>query len=57
MCMKKHKTYRPKGLSKEEQKYLDSMVRREVVMSIFVMIMGALVIVALFMLTKQAAGL
>ena len=57
MCMKKHRTYRPKGLSKEEQKYLDSMVRREVVMSIFVMIMGALVIVALFMLTKQAAGL
>lgn len=56
MCMKKHRTYRPKGLSKEEQKYLDSMVRREIIMSIVTLLAGIAIVIAIFALTKQAAG-
>ena len=56
MCMKKHRTYRPKGLSKDEQKYLNSMVRREIIMSIVTLLAGIAIVIAIFALTKQAAG-
>lgn len=56
MCMKKHRTYRPKGLSKEEQKYLNSMVRREIIMSIVTLLAGIAIVIAIFALTKQVAG-
>ena len=57
MCMKKHKLYRPKSLSKEEQKYLDAQIRREIIMTIVVMILGIAVVVGIFAMTKKAAGL
>lgn len=57
MCMKKQIKYRPKGLSKEEQKYMDAMVRREIIMSIITIIAGVAIVAAIAALTKQAAGL
>ena len=54
--MKKHKLYRPKSLSKEEQKYVDAMVRREIIVSILALLAGAAVIAVIIALTKQAAG-
>ena len=57
MCMKKQIKYRPKGLSKEEQKYMDAMVRREIIMSIVTIIAGVIIVAAIAALTKQAAGL
>jgi len=57
MGAKKHKLYRPKGLSKEEEKYLNAQLRRELIMTIIVVIIGVAVVVALFGLTKQAVTL
>lgn len=57
MGAKKHKLYRPKGLSKEEEKYLNAQLRRELIMTIIVVIIGIAVVVALFGLTKQAVTL
>lgn len=57
MGAKKHKLYRPKGLSKEEEKYLNAQLRREIIMTVIVMIMGIAIVVALFGLTKQAVTL
>ena len=57
MCMKKHKLYRPKSLKKEEQEYLNAQLRRELIMTIAVMVLGIAVVVGIFALTKQAAGL
>lgn len=57
MGVKKHKLYRPKGLSKEEGKYLNAQLRRELIMTIIVVIIGIAVVVALFGLTKQAVTL
>lgn len=57
MCMKKQIKYRPKGLSKEEQKYVDSLVIREIVMTVILMVIGAIIVAVIFALTKQAAGL
>lgn len=54
---KKHKTYKPKSLSKEEQEYLNSQLKHELIMSVIVLLAGIAVVVALFALTKQAAGL
>jgi hypothetical protein len=57
MGAKKHKLYRPKGLSKEEEKYLNVQLRRELIMTVIVVIIGIAVVVALFGLTKQAVTL
>jgi hypothetical protein len=57
MGVKKHKLYRPKGLGKEEEKYLNAQLRRELIMTIIVVIIGIAVVVALFGLTKQAVTL
>ena len=57
MCMKKQIKYRPKGLSKEEQIYMDAMVRREIIMSIITIIAGVIIVAVIVALTKQAAGL
>ena len=57
MGARKHKLYRPKGLSKEEEKYLNAQLRRELIMTIIVVIIGIAVVVALFGLTKQAVTL
>lgn len=57
MGAKKHKLYRPKDLSKEEEKYLNAQLRRELIMTVIVVIIGIAVVVALFGLTKQAVTL
>lgn len=57
MGAKKHKLYRPKNLSKEEEKYLNAQLRRELIMTVIVVIIGIAVVVALFGLTKQAVTL
>ena len=57
MGAKKHKLYKPKGLSKEEEKYLNAQLRRELIMTVIVVIIGVAVVVALFGLTKQAVTL
>lgn len=57
MSVKKHKLYRPKDLSKEEEKYLNAQLRRELIMTVIVVIIGIAVVVALFGLTKQAVTL
>lgn len=57
MGVKKHKLYRPKGLSKEEGKYLNAQLRRELIMAAIVVIMGVAIVVAIFGLTKQVATL
>lgn len=55
--MKKHKLYKPSNITKEEQKYINAQLRRELIMTIAVIIMGIAVLVAIFALTKQAASL
>lgn len=57
MCMKKQRTYRPKGLTKEEERYLDSLVKRELVLAIFVILAGIAVVIGLFIVAQQAATL
>lgn len=57
MGAKKHKLYRPRNLSKEEEKYLNAQLRRELIMTVIVVIIGIAVVVALFGLTKQAVTL
>ena len=57
MGVKKHKLYRPKGLSKEEEKYLNAQLRRELIMAAIVVIIGVAIVVAIFGLTKQVATL
>ncbi len=57
MCMKKQRTYRPKGLTKEEERYLDSLVKRELVLAIFVILAGIAVVIGLFIVAQQAAAL
>lgn len=55
--MKKQRTYRPKGLTKEEERYLDSLVKRELVLAIFVILAGVAVVIGLFIVAQQAAAL
>lgn len=55
--MKKQRTYRPKGLTKEEERYLDSLVKRELVLTIFVILAGVAVVIGLFIVAQQAAAL
>lgn len=57
MCKKKQIKYRPKGLSKEEQKYLDTQFRREIIGTLIVIVIGILVVLGLILMTKQAASL
>lgn len=57
MCMKKHRLYRPKGLTKEEQKYVDAMARRELIISIVVLVGGIIILAVICALTKQATSL
>ena len=57
MCMKKQRTYRPKGLTKEEERYLDSLVKRELVLAIFVILAGIAVVIGVFIVAQQAATL
>lgn len=57
MCKKKQIKYRPKGLSKEEQKYLDAQFRREIIGTLIVIVIGILVVLGLILMTKQAASL
>lgn len=58
MCMSKKKQmkYRPKNLTKEEQNYLDAMVRREIIMSLITIILGIAIIIIMFALTKEVTG-
>lgn len=56
-CMKKHRTYRPKGLSKEEQKYLDAMFRRELIMTLLTIVIGACILAWIIVTLKEVAGL
>lgn len=56
-CMKKHRIYRPKGLSKEEQKYLDAMFRRELIMTLLVVLIGAGILAWIIVSLKEVAGL
>ena len=57
MGAKKHKLYRPKGLSKEEEKYLNAQFRREIIGTLIVIVIGILVVLGLILMTKQAASL
>lgn len=57
MCMKKQRTYRPKGLTKEEERYLDSLVKRELVLAVFVLLAGIAVVIGVFVVAQQAATL
>ena len=57
MCMKKQRTYRPTGLTKEEERYLDSLVKRELVLAIFVILAGIAVVIGVFIVAQQAATL
>ena len=55
--MKKHRTYRPKGLSKEEQKYLDAMFRRELIMTLLTIVIGACILAWIIVTLKEVSGL
>lgn len=55
--MKKQIKYKPKSLTKEEQQYLDAMVKREIILSIIAIVLGVAMIVMLFAITKEVAGL
>lgn len=52
--MKTHRTYRPKGLSKSEEKWLRSQKRRVIIMAILTLIAGVVIIAALFNLAGSA---
>ena len=55
--MKKQIKYRPRSLSKEEKEYLKQLERRELIMTLLVIIAGVLVVFAIYNMTKAAAGL
>lgn len=55
--MKKQIKYRPRSLNKEEQKYLDAQLRREIIGTLVVIVIGILIVLWLFLMTKQAASL
>lgn len=54
MCMKKHKIYRPKRLTKEEQKYFNDLARREIIMSMVVIVGGIIILAVICSLLNQA---
>ena len=55
--MKKQIKYRPRSLSKEEEEYLKQLERRELIMTLLVIIGGALIVYAIYNMTKAAVGL
>lgn len=55
--MKRRRTYKPRGLSKQEKKYLDAMFRRQLIMTLLVMLMGAVILAGIFVSLKEAAAL
>lgn len=55
--MKRRRTYKPKGLSKQERKYLDAMFRRQLIMTLLVMLMGAVILAGIFVSLKEVATL
>lgn len=52
--MKKQRRYRPKGLSKEEKRYINAMLKREIVMLVIVLAAAIAVLIAIIQLTKAA---
>lgn len=55
--MKKQIKYRPRSLSKEEKEYIKQLERRELIMTLLAIIAGALIVYAIYNMTKAAAGL
>lgn len=55
--MKKQIKYRPRSLNKEEKEYLKRLDRRELIMALLVIIAGAIVVYAIYSMTKTAVGL
>lgn len=55
--MKRRRTYKPKGLSKQEKKYLDAMFRRQLIMTLLVMLMGAVILAGIFISLKEVVAL
>lgn len=55
--MKKQIKYRPRSLSKEEKEYMKQQERRGIIMSLIVIVAGALILYAIFCMAKEAVGL
>ena len=55
--MKRRRTYKPKGVSKQEEKYLDAMFRRQLIMTLLVMLIGAVILAGIFVSLKEVATL
>lgn len=54
MCMKTHKIYKPKGLTKKEQEYLAAQERREMLIAFIMVVLGAVIITIIFRLMAGA---
>ena len=54
MCMKDHRLYRPKDLTKKELEFLAKQARREMIIAFTMVVLGAVLITLLFKLTLGA---
>ena len=50
MCMKTHKIYKPKGLTKKEQECLAAQERREMLIAFIMVVLGAVIVTIIFKL-------
>lgn len=55
--MKKHRRGKVKGLRKQEQRYLNAMIWREVIMMLIVLAAGIAVIAVILAMTKEVSSL
>lgn len=55
--MKKHRRGKAKGLKKQEKRYLNAMIWREVIMLLIVMTVGAVVVAIILAMTKEVSNL
>ena len=56
MCMKDHRLYRPKDLTKKELEFLARQERREMLIALIMVILGAIIVTLIFKLTLGAVN-
>lgn len=55
--MKKHRRGKAKGLKRQEKRYLNAMIWREVIMMLIVLAVGIAVIAVILAMTKEVSDL
>ena len=54
MCMKDHRLYKPKDLTKQELEFLARQERREMLIALIMVILGAIIVTIIFKLMLGA---